>query len=334
MTEPFGKTVPQRASKGAFPPRRLLFSGMSLFFLALIIRNSELAMHAMTRGLRLCAVSVIPAVFPFMVLSEWIVSSGALQAVGRWFDRPFRFLFGISGDGAGALLLGWLCGFPVGVRAALSLYRHQRIDRRELSRILPCANLPGSAFLIGTVGITLFGDRAMGVRLYIITLLSSVTVGLLRHWLTPSSIKKKTALPSHTSLSPIPPAKGVSLFTDAIASSAFAMLQICAFVVFFSVLSDTVSFLFAELTLPRALTCLLYGLLELTGGTAKAAELSPPLSELLCAFFVGWSGCSVHCQLIGLCDRGELSLRPYLLTKLAQGICNILLWRLLQLFIA
>lgn len=330
MTQPFGKTVLQKNSMSI---RRLPFAVMSLFCLALILRNSELAVRYMTYGLRLCAVSVIPSVFPFMVLSEWIVSFGALQTIGRLLERPFRFLFGVGGDSAGALLLGWLCGFPIGTRTALSLYRRGNIDRRELSRVLTFSNIPSSAFLIGAVGITLFGDRHFGVRLYIVSLLSAVTIGIAEHLFEklPAKKKKISAKSSFSPDSRPSSAARVSGFTDAIASSAIAILQICAFVVFFSVLSGTVSYVFSAWHLPTELTCLLFGFLELTGGTAKAAELAPPLSELFCAFFAGWSGCSVHCQLIGLCSETDLSLRPYFFAKWAHGCLNVLFFLLFRM---
>ncbi|MBO5932035.1 MAG: hypothetical protein J6Q70_07375 [Clostridia bacterium] len=33
---------------------------------------------------------------------------------------------------------------------------------------------------------------------------------------------------------------------------------------------------------------------------------------------MGWSGLSVHCQMLSLCDEQDISLRPYLAAKLIQ----------------
>ena len=53
----------------------------------------------------------------------------------------------------------------------------------------------------------------------------------------------------------------------------------------------------------------------------------------ICAALVGWSGFSVHLQMIGLCDGVSLSFRPYFLARLLQGILNfILVFLWLRLF--
>ena len=111
---------PQLFSARRLPtPGECAFGFMSIFCLACILRNSEVAIAGMTRGLKLCVSTVIPSLFPFMVLSELIVSSGAVVPVGKLLSRPFRWLFGIRGEGSVAVLLGALCGFPVGAKSAV-----------------------------------------------------------------------------------------------------------------------------------------------------------------------------------------------------------------------
>ncbi len=54
---------------------------MSTFCFILVLRNSDAAIEYMGRGLTLCARTVIPSLFPFMVISELLVSSGAGEAL-------------------------------------------------------------------------------------------------------------------------------------------------------------------------------------------------------------------------------------------------------------
>ena len=98
--------------------------------------------------------------------------------------------------------------------------------------------------------------------------------------------------------------------------------------VFFSVFVGALEHLLAGLHLPEALAVFLFGLFELTGGVGRATALSPLTGEALCCFFVGWSGISVHCQLISLCNVPRLSFRSYWLSKLAHGGLNVLLFLL------
>ena len=73
-------------------------------------------------------------------------------------------------------------------------------------------------------------------------------------------------------------------------------------------------------SLPPALRALIFGLFELTGGVAEAAALPCEIGAVIAAFISGWSGFSVHFQIMSICaDRG-ISFKPYFLAKFAQGI--------------
>ena len=336
MTEPIRKTAHRnRLSRlsSLLSPNRIAFSMMSVFSLLLILRNSELAISAMSQGLRMCAKTVIPSLFPFMVISELIVSTGAVRPLGRLLARPFRYLLGIGGESGCAVLLGLLCGFPVGGKCALALYRRGQIDRAELEHLLTFCNAPSSAFLISAVGSSLFGNRAFGVRLYAISLCSALLIGIVGNFLR----KRKNASTPRSPFPSVPltPApRGILCFTEAVTSSALSMLYICAFVVFFSALTGTLTYLLAAWNLSEALTALCFGFFELSGGVSRAALCAAPLSEYLCAWTVGWSGLSVHFQMMSLCGEDSVSFRAYFPAKLAHGCLNVLLLAGYRLLVA
>lgn len=323
MTEPKQRSASRLSRAAPFHVRRgrLAFALISMFFLGLLLRNAEVAIAYLSEGLALCAKTLIPSLFPFMVLSELIVSSGAMRPLGRLLARPFHRLFHVGGEGAGALLLGFLCGFPLGTKTAVSLYRQGRLSLEELRRLLTFCNVPSAAFLINAVGISLFGRRSLGVELYVVTLLSSLLIGIFgarlereRDWEPvpppPLQAEKKSAL---------------TAFTGAVSSSAFAMLHVCAFVIFFSAAVGILEEALSSRALPRELTAFCFGLFELTGGMSRAAACAPEAAPYLCAFMAGWSGLSVHFQIMSLCDEIPISPRSYFVAKLAQGLLNVLL---------
>ena len=60
---------------------RTKFGGLCLslllfFCLALMLRRADVAANYMREGLTLCARAIVPSLFPFMALSELLVSSG------------------------------------------------------------------------------------------------------------------------------------------------------------------------------------------------------------------------------------------------------------------
>ncbi len=302
-------------------PRQMIFCFMSLFSLALIIRNSDVAISFMSEGLSLCVRTVIPSLFPFMVISDLLVSGGAISFLGRILERPCRALFGVSGEGGCAVLLGALCGFPIGARSAVNMYDTGKISRRELERLLTFSNNPSSAFIISAVGISLFGARELGVRLYAMTLLSSLAVGIAQNIIFRA--RGKNISPSSENAPRIVCSKkfGIGDFTEAITSSALALFKVCAFVVFFTAFLGTLSSAVDSFAVSQELRAIIFGVFEMTGGMAQAAEVSSAKwAKMIAGFVSGWSGLSVHFQIMSLCaDRG-VSFKPYFAAKIAQGI--------------
>ncbi len=306
----------------------IVYGVMSVFSLFLILKNSELAIDYITGGMKLCTSTVIPSLFPFMVVSELIVKSGAAEAAGKLIALPSRKLFGIGGEGGSVFLLGVLCGFPIGTRAAISLYKEGRISYDELCRLLCFSNNPSSAFVISAVGGYLFGNRDFGVVLYVCTILSSIIIGVVQNKLLKREAKKSNT--ANEILITVgergASVRGIKAFTDAISSSATAMLSVCAFVIFFSVLAGTLGSTLTHFGASQALKALLFSALELTSGVAAASGVEPTLlAILIAAFGVGWSGMSVHFQIISICDGVGIGFGNYFLAKVCQGILNAIL---------
>ena len=301
---------------------------MSTFCFVLILRNSDAAIEYMGRGLTLCARTVIPSLFPFMVVSELLVSSGAGEALGRLFSGVMRWVFGVSGAGASAVFLGSACGFPVGARTAVGLLDRGVISKSECEHLLTFVSNPSSAFLISAVGAGLYGNRRLGVALYLVVL----SCGLFTGFLARFCLRRTGDFAEHPHFPSGLHPGGVETFTGAVSGAASGMLTVCAYVIFFSAITGTIG----QIAEGRGLFgevgyVLLCGLLEMTGGIGGASALSGNWALILTAAFAGWSGVSVHCQVMTLCGGRGLSFKPYLLAKgvqglLCGGVTAVILW--------
>lgn len=300
----------------------LAFCLMSALTFFLLLFCAEEAIAAMRDALALCARTVIPSLFPFMVASELIVHSGVATALGRLCAPAFKKLFGLRGEASAPLLLGTLCGFPVGAKSAASLYETKKISRAELCHLLCFCNQPSSAFVISAVGIALFSSRRFGLLLYGTTLVSGLAVGLVCRFLIPKNDTPPATQTERAQEASI----GVTRFTDAITGAAHGMLSVCAFVCFFATLVGCLSAIPALANAPDALRALTFGFFELTGGVSRATACrSVTTAALVAAWCIGWSGLSVHFQVMSLCARCGVSFRPYFAAKAAQGALNVLL---------
>lgn len=290
-------------------------------------------------GLTLCFNVIVPSLFPFFVLSSLVVDLGLAAYLGRALEGLMRPLFRVSGSCAAAVALGFIGGYPVGARTALQLYQQGLCSKTEAERLLAFCNNSGPAFILGVVGAGVFGDSRVGLLLYLTHALASFLVGLLFRFYGGSERKH--------SLAPKPkPIQAVTVpaaFTGAVTRSLQNTLNICAFVVFFSVVLRLLSAygIFTALANLLALAGfqpewarrLVAGLLELSSGVSSlqgSAQLAGRVS--MAAFMLGWAGLSVHCQVLSFLVDSGLSAKTYLVGKLCHGLIAAgLTWGLTRL---
>lgn len=301
---------------------------LTLAAFILIISSSDVAIEYMKKGLGLCARAVIPSLFPFMIISELIVSSGIGIKLSKMFAKPMRALFGVSEAGAAAYFLGILCGFPIGAKTAVAMLDRGVISKRESERILSFCNNPGSAFVISAVGVSLLGSKELGVILYVCVILSSIIVGAVgKIFFGKSEINtEKFAISVEKD--------AIKSVTDAIQSSALSMLSVCSYVVFFSAFVGCIGAYLSRFSPPEELIAAIFGFFELSSGVGAAANVSGRFgSVILCALFLGWSGMSVHFQVMSVSSNRGLSFKPYVIAKAAQGVlCAAMAGGVIKLF--
>lgn len=290
----------------------------STLVFVLVLTHSSVAIDYMNNGLKLCAATVIPSLFPFTVISELIISSGIGKRLGQCFSGVTKRLFGIGEGGACAFLLGTLCGFPIGARSAKAMFDRGEITKKELSMTLNFCNNPSSAFVISAIGVSVFGDRRVGNLLYVCVILSAIIVGIFSRFFYGKASDETTPILAERDAEQPPDA--IASFTSAIRNSAISMLTVCAFVLFFSAFLGCLgAFLDKFIHIPM-LKPLLFGLFELSGGVNQAASANSfEIAFLLCAAFSGWSGLSVHFQVVTVTSGCGISYAPYFFAKAAQG---------------
>ncbi|MBE6717874.1 MAG: hypothetical protein E7574_01275 [Ruminococcaceae bacterium] len=296
-----------------------------LFFF--LIKTPVLATESITRALRLCYTKVIPSLFPFLVLSELIVSSHIAEHFGNLFGKPLSKLFKIQKISATAFIMGCLFGFPLGTKIAVSLYENNYISKEETERLICFCSNTGPAFVIGITASVLNNTR-LAVCIYVCQVISAFIIGIFLRKDSPVIIKNNTELSGFFSPSCIP---------NSITSSVLPMLNICSFVCFFSCISASIENMLVALNFNGYLQNLITGFLEITNGIANLQYSPLNVSTVfLAAFFVGWSGVSVILQSINITSKQSLSCKKYIVSKLFQGIIcaclTLVLCKLLKIF--
>lgn len=306
-----------------------LHTAVPLGLLAALSLSSDAAAKGCLDALRVCGRLIIPSLFPFFVLSSCLAATGVPAALGRLLAPWAARLYGVSGDGATALLIGLTGGYPAGAVYIRQLEQSGCIDAGEGERLLGFCNNSGPAFLIGAIGSGVFHSVRAGLILYAAHAFAALIAGLFfRGTLRPRPVIGAAA--------PLPFA---SALNQAVTNSVSAILRVCGFVLLFSALlavldsGGALSLLggfLAErlgwgLPVSRAL---LRGFFELGSGVAAMEGLLPtPRTLGLSAFLVGWGGVSVCFQTLSVLDGSKLKGALLVTGRLmSAGIGGILAW--------
>lgn len=285
--------------------RRILPTLGLLGVMALLLLCSADAAQAVRDALALCAQSVIPALFPFFVVSSLFIDLGCAAVLGRSLAPVMHRLFGVSGAGGTAFLLGIIGGYPVGGRTAGELYRSGQCEREECERLLAFCNNAGPSFILGIAGLGCFGSVRVGAWLYLIHVGAAVMVGLLFR-----STSRQMGRPEKTETP-----RWADALIEAVRGGAMSMVNICAFVVFFLVILR----LFSRFTGIQHGAIL--GIVEMTNGILRLAN--DRRGFIWAAGLLGWGGLSVHCQTAAVLSGSGLSLKRYFIGKALQAAISM-----------
>lgn len=274
------------------------FAGV--FFLFLILLFPQQSIAGISRGLACCAKQVIPALFPFFIVSSLIIASPLARWLGLLLWPITRFVFGIkSPRAATALLISWLGGFAVAASTISELYKQGEVNRREAQILLVSGVGSGPAFVINTVGLLMLGNAQLGVCLYASLLCANVCGGFVLRFCLGGA--DPAFEPKQTTGGGQP----VS-FVEAVQKAAHSMLLVCGFVVFFQFLCSA---LFAVAPFSGTVRFFISAILEVTAGCSAAAALGAKWGFVACCFALSVQSLSVLLQVRALLCS-ELSILP------------------------
>ena len=115
--------------------KKFITRSLLLIFLFFLIRFSTISIAGASSGLMLWYQSIVPALLPAMILSSLIVQTGAADYITILLQPLTKRLFCIRAEGTYCVLIGMLCGYPIGVKTCVDYMKlgAYRPHRRKLS---------------------------------------------------------------------------------------------------------------------------------------------------------------------------------------------------------
>ncbi len=290
------------------PIKKYGLFAVSVLFIAAILLFSGPSLNASKRGLLLWFTTMLPTLLPYMIAINVIL-----------YVLPNKNTFA-----KGFLLLGLLCGYPMGAKLCASLYKNGNLTKRQAEYYLPLINLPSPAYLVSFV---CNQSLSAGSQLfaYLLCIYGAVAVYALLSY----PFNKKTRSSLAGPLTVFSAAETDSAFFDRCILDAFvAITKLGGYIILFSILSE----LFLQLLMPfsEVLSCLAAGILEITNGTEIiiGSGLSFYQKRLFILTATSFGGISCIFQTKSLLADTDISMSRYIYAKMGMAFLTALFVRL------
>lgn len=276
---------------------------------------SDTVSKSVFKTLELCQRSVIPSLFPFIVLSS-IISKTAVDLTTDCNSDKVIFI---------PFFLGALCGFPVGASSIALIYKNGIISKKKAEYFCALCNNTGPAFIIGIIGKEFWGSSAIGIMFYLCQIISAVICfGAWYIFLGKRAVnfdKEQTSFPilKRNAISTSADYSICTTFCTSVTDAVRSIFYICGYIVFFKVLCDILKIIIFTHASTQLFCTIVSSVLEFTSGAFTSAELGGSLGIALCGFSIGFSGLSVIAQSASFLYSAGLSVLPLLRLKIFIG---------------
>lgn len=297
-----------------------VFAAFALYasMLGIVYFGKEIA-DGIKQGVNLSVNLIIPSLFLFLALADFIMKSGLY----KYLSVPFGFLkcpLRLDAYRLSIFILSLIGGYPVGARLLASAVKSNRLSSADASRMFCFCTNCGPAFLITAVGIGIYQNPIIGAVIYFSQIIAALMLGFLNKPLQPIVSDGRSCSDKNSISSAL-----VSSVTDTIK----ALSAICGFIVFFSAFMPLTKILFSEF--PKTATIIINGLLEVTAGCTQATALPFTAAVIITSVFTGFGGICVMLQLTALLSGTGIKLCRFLAMRLLYtAISAAVSWTLLS----
>jgi hypothetical protein len=282
----------------------------ALILAASMIVFPGVVLNSAKSGITLWLNSVLPALLPFFICTDFMIALEIPQLVGSFFDRSFKFLFRVPGSSAFVFITSITSGYPMGAKIIGKMKKRREITDDEGIRMLSFCSTSGPLFILGTVGLEMFKSHKAGIIIALSHYLSAIINGLLFRFLG----KDKDLRPKKIRRNKMdhgPSGNVLEILTNSILTSLKTLGIICCYLIIFIYITDLIE-----------VSGFFKGLIEMTIGVKElslAQGLNMRLKCTLASFLISFGGISVMAQSMSVLEDLRISYMTYILLKLSHA---------------
>lgn len=294
--------------------RRMITGILSAFGILLLILDAKTALQGASDAIELCLGSVIPSIFPFLVLSGLLTS--VINSSQSKILKPMGRLLGIPKGSEGIFLTGILGGYPTGAQAVYRAWKQGTLNTEDARRMLGFCSNAGPSFIFGILA-SIFPSIWMLWLLWGIHILSAILTAVILPCVMPQGsllLKGQTMT-----------------LSQSLKASVVTMGYICGWIVLFRIVLAFCDRWVLWL-LPSTLQVAVYGATELANGCSNLINISSVGQRFVVAGgMLAFGGICVAMQTLTITDG--LGAGKYFPGKVLQMLISVLLCCLAQMLL-
>ncbi|MDR1240841.1 MAG: hypothetical protein LBK29_03115 [Oscillospiraceae bacterium] len=299
--------------------KNLFLALITILAILVIILFPEASSAGALSGMHFCADMLIPAVFPFVFLSSWIVNSGLAKKLNKLCSKICSLMFFLPGSAAAVIVMGLIGGYPAGAKGIGDLFENKLIDKNEAQRMSFFLFGAGPAFIINIIGIKFLKNEPFAYQILLAQTLSSILIGIFlgiysrtQKQTNFKNLNKKIKLPNYEKQENMELTISEAI-TKSCESTAVVVINMCALVVLFSIIISFIN----KLNFENNCQAFVGAILEVTQGCAAISKIGG--TPALISVFIAFGGFCVHCQILSILKKIKISYFKFLLARLAHS---------------
>lgn len=306
-----------------------------IFIMLIIVKSPKRYSEGTISGLKLFFNSVLPGLFPFMLLTKLLTELGIAFKVSSKLGKISNKVFGTPGVSFFAFFMSIISGYPIGAKIISDLYEKHLISSSDAKKMSVFCTTSGPIFIIGAVGTIMLNSYKAGIVLYLSHIFSSIFLGFFYNLLTRKKTSTQTITTNRTFLTN---QKQDNLLTYCLTQTINNLFVVGAYITTFFLITELlenigvissltfcINKILAILHLPNTYTKgVLFGLLEITRGAKELSLISSNASLVLISGLLSFSGLSIIFQSMAFLKTTQIKMHEFVFFKFMHMLLSMI----------
>lgn len=298
--------------------KKLLLTGICIFSVFVILTSPEVITEGVRQGIKLVLYSVIPALLPFIMITNIMMKYNLCEYISFLFYPVFSKIFKFSRNGCFAAIIGFTCGYPMGAKIVGDLYESKMICISEARYLVTFCNNCSISFLLNYIIFSCIAPTIPTNMILLLVYLPALISGFINKFI----LKPDTQSPIIS--------RHNSITVNPITNTLKSLSTLSIYIICFTVIAKYISSL--HLLSPE-IKCCVTGFLEITSGAKSISHFASNtyfknFFILLCTVF---GGVSIMFQSFSTLSEKSLK-KYYLFGKLEQALIYCVLYVIFNMY--